>query len=79
MCMLLRATNGRKDKNENQNCVIDELSSCDNSNVLELKLKYTNARVGQLKNVSSIHGVLSCSTCRNQKKPMPRPCLDFRG
>jgi hypothetical protein len=53
----LEELNVEKEKNENHVCVIDKPVSCDNCNVLELKLKDANATVDQLKHDLSTHEV----------------------
>jgi hypothetical protein len=54
-----------KEKNKNHVCVTDKPCSCDNCNILELKLKDANARVDQLKSDFFKHVVLSCSNWSN--------------
>ena len=71
---VLEQLKAEKEKNGNHVCVVDEPTSCDNCNALELKLKDANARVDQLKNDFSIHEILSCPNCRKQKKHMYNVC-----
>src|SRR6266498_835423 len=52
---VLEQLKAEKEKNGNNVCVVDEPTSCDNCNALELKLKDANARVDQLKNDFSNH------------------------
>jgi hypothetical protein len=52
-----------KDKNENHVCATVEPTSCDECELLKLKLKDANVKIAQLKENFDIHEVLSCSNC----------------
>src|SRR6266540_42188 len=71
---VLEQLKAEKEKNGNHVCVVDEPTSCDNCNALELKLKDANARVDQLKNDFFTHEILSCPNYHKQKKPMYNIC-----
>ena len=65
-----------KGKNVKHVCVLNESTSCDNCDILELKLKDANARAEQLKSDFTAHEVLSCSNCRKQAKSMKNSCAN---
>jgi hypothetical protein len=71
---VLKQLKAEKEKNDNHVCVVDEPISCDNCDILEVKLKDANARVDQLKDDFSKHEILSCSNCRKKKKTMNDAC-----
>jgi hypothetical protein len=64
---ILEKLTAEKEKNDNYVCVVDN-PTCDDCDILELKLQDANTRVDQLKDNFSKHEILSCSNCHKQKK-----------